>query len=831
MKTCLCAFCIKEVAADVSRLTLKESSIRLTSVATIHGFKARRILGRILSLILLGLALNLTAADLPELVLPQGVGVNIHFTRGHERDLDLIAAAGFKFIRMDFSWGGTERKKGEYNWAEYDELTANLEKRGLRAIYILDYSNGLYEEAVTEKDERGVERKVTPSPQHPESVAAFARWAGEAAKHFRGRRIIWEIWNEPNISFWKPKPDVQQYIALAKATCAAVRANDPQATIIAPASSEFPWAFLEAMFQAGLLEQLDAVSVHPYRNYKRPPETAAEEYQKLRALIERHASPAKRGMPIISGEWGYATHDKGVSLETQAAFIVRQQLANLLNDIPLSIWYDWKNDGQDPAYNEHNFGTVTHDLKPKPAYEALQVMAKQLAGYRIAHRLAGTAKDDYVLLCVNAGGDQKLAAWTLGEEHETAVASGLASSDGLSIVDGKGQPQPVIWRGKQFFLRLSNLPQYVTFGQRSRFHAAAAAWKIESPSRSYTAGVKDGLAVTLSVQNPFAHPVTATASLRGHLKSAPNNSSTKKLQLTPGKSARVTVAVTEYQRDLSQTPMILAVNMSDAAGTPIGGWTNDVLFTALNPLELSAAPLEQGLRVRVHSPTGAPFIGMVQAGAEKQRIALTAASPTATVDLRNQTGDQPVKLLDQSGQLAGQWNARRFQRLEVAGYKAALDGDAKVPAKATIQMAAPPEKDSPGTKVFALDYECAEGWRFVRCEAQTAKPIVFEGRPVALGMWVYGDGSGNVLRARVRDTAGQTFQPNGPNLDWRGWRWVEFDLADLSKAGHWGGANDGVAKGNLTLDTPLLVDMNRRQTAGRVYFSGAAAVFGANGSK
>src|SRR6058998_1697196 len=80
------------------------------------------------------------AADLPELVLPQGVGVNIHFTRGHERDLDLIAAAGFKFVRMDFGWGGTERKKGEYSWADYDELTANLDKRGLRAIYILNAS-------------------------------------------------------------------------------------------------------------------------------------------------------------------------------------------------------------------------------------------------------------------------------------------------------------------------------------------------------------------------------------------------------------------------------------------------------------------------------------------------------------------------------------------------------------------------------------------------------------------------------------------------------------------------------------------------------------------
>ena len=71
-------------------------------------------------------------ADLPEPVLPQGVGVNIHFTRDHGNDLDLIAAAGFKVIRMDFVWAGIERKKGEYDWSAYDALTTDLEKRGLR---------------------------------------------------------------------------------------------------------------------------------------------------------------------------------------------------------------------------------------------------------------------------------------------------------------------------------------------------------------------------------------------------------------------------------------------------------------------------------------------------------------------------------------------------------------------------------------------------------------------------------------------------------------------------------------------------------------------------
>src|SRR5262249_8695495 len=106
-------------------------------------------------------------AEIPEPVLPAGVGVNIHFVTEHEKDLDLIKAAGFKFVRMDFNWEGIERQKGEYNWAGYDELLSNLDKRGLRAILILDYSHHLYEEAVTSPNPLGGQaRRTTASPQH-----------------------------------------------------------------------------------------------------------------------------------------------------------------------------------------------------------------------------------------------------------------------------------------------------------------------------------------------------------------------------------------------------------------------------------------------------------------------------------------------------------------------------------------------------------------------------------------------------------------------------------------------------------------------------------------
>lgn len=373
--------------------------------------------------------LSLTAAGLPDLTIPQGVGVNIHFVRGHERDLDLVAAAGIKFIRMDFAWGGIERQKGAYDWTGYEELTANLEKRGLRALYILDYSNSLYEETVVSKNPlTGKEQRDTASPQHPESVAAYAKWAAAAANHFAGRNIIWEIWNEPNISFWKPKPDVQQYNTLFLAAVKAMRQADPNCTIIGPATSEVPVPFLEALFAAGALEYLDAVSIHPYRNYKKGPETAAEDYEKLRALIEKYAPANKKTLPIVSGEWGYSTFTKGITLEKQAQFVARQQLANLLHRIPISIWYDWKNDGENPDEREENFGIVTYNLEPKPAYTALQTLTRELSGFQLEKRLSAGNPDDYILLFKNKSA-RKLAAWTTGSPHKASVTVGAKPTE------------------------------------------------------------------------------------------------------------------------------------------------------------------------------------------------------------------------------------------------------------------------------------------------------------------------------------------------------------------------------------------------------------------
>ena len=738
------------------------------------------------------LAAPLLAAELPEPVLPAGVGVNIHFTKGREQDLDLIASGGFKFIRMDFHWSGIERKKGEYDWSAYDELTANLEKRGLRAIYILDYSHALYEEttSVTNKHTHHVERALC-SPQHEASVAAFARWAGAAAAHFCGRHIIWEIWNEPNISFWKPKPDAEQYTALALATVKAVRAADPQATIIAPGSSGFPWPFFETLFASGILKDLDAVSVHPYRGG--PPETAAADYLKLRALIARHAPVDKKNLPIISGEWGYSTQHKGTPLTTQGAYLPRQQLANLLAGVPLSVWYDWKNDGSDTNYNEHNFGTVTTKLQPKPSYLAAQELARELAGYRVARRLETVDTNDWILLCLKADGAQKLAAWTLAAPHSATVTQ----------------------TEKPLTLELDIAPKYSAITPPDPRLALAAAWAAVPADASISAANAGKAVIRIRATNPLAEPVTAKFSATGF----DDRPAELVFQLAAHGQASGDISGCFSRRDRETLPVVVSAEFGSKSVAATRAIRQQVNFMRADPLRLSLMPVVNGVCALVENLGRTTFSGNLQVDGEKIAVQLTENNRSKNIIWWKRTATKAT-LTDERGTMVAESTMPRTTAVDIPAFRTALDGDKNVPAKAAVTTATAPLPGAPCFTVFKLDYDFASGWRFVRCVPDTKERITLAGQPAAFGIWVFGDKSGNRLNARIMDASGQTFQIGGPAIDWAGWRWITFPVGTLKHASHWGGKNDGQIHGALHFDCPLLLDSNHRSISSAIYFAG-----------
>jgi hypothetical protein len=337
-------------------------------------------------------------------MIPDNLGVNIHFTHAVPGELEMIAELGIKWVRMDFFWEVTEKKKGEYNFEAYEHLIKNLEAHGLRALFILDYGNPLYDQGFP--------------PNTEEGRSAFAQWATTAVKHFEGRGIIWEIWNEPNVGeFWPPKVNKKDYIKLALKASKEIKKTAPDELLVGPAASHIPLRFLKNCFKAGLLDYWSGVTVHPYR-LNLPPETVGWKYPSLQKLIKKY-SPLGKNIAILSGEWGYSTTQWGIDNMKQAKFLARMWLINMTYGARLSIWYDWRDDGPNPSEKEHNFGLVRHvyeskaaqPFQKKAAYLAAKTLAHKLKGFQFSRMLPRLGNKNYITEFFN-NEDKAFAFWT-----------------------------------------------------------------------------------------------------------------------------------------------------------------------------------------------------------------------------------------------------------------------------------------------------------------------------------------------------------------------------------------------------------------------------------
>ena len=359
------------------------------------------------------------------------MGVNIHFIEPEEAQLDLAAAAGFRFVRMDLLWGAVESSPGVYDFSGYDRLEAALEARGMEAFFILDYGNALYDEGGGEFDDKW-------GPQTPASRDAYAAFAAAAALHFEGSGAELEIWNEPNIDvFWHPAPDPAMYSLLAASALAAIKDASPSTKVAVGATSGVDTAFIDAVLSHGGLDLIDRVSIHPYRSTLAP-ETFYDEASVVGDIIESRLG--RTDVSVISGEWGYSTTWTGGNtpegLHRQALWAVREILFNLSRRVEKVVWYDLKCDGDDPAEREHNFGLLEYGtLAPRPSYDAIKAFHDLTAGldqvslilvpHENLHGLAFADLETMVLVVWNAraGSDVEIVIPAHGTEYFDMAAA------------------------------------------------------------------------------------------------------------------------------------------------------------------------------------------------------------------------------------------------------------------------------------------------------------------------------------------------------------------------------------------------------------------------
>jgi hypothetical protein len=329
-------------------------------------------------------------------------GVMTHFAQGWDPGLaSQIAAAAVTQVRDEIYWQEVEPVRGKFVFPpRFDRYFAALGRCGVAPLAVLSFANSNYDGGAT--------------PYTSDGIAGYARYGAEVVRHY-GRQIeAVEIWNEYNGSFCSgpaTRDRAGTYAQMLHAARVRIKAERPDVTIAGGATAGVPLPYWEKLIRAGALDDLDVLSVHPYR-YNSPPEGVETEIARLRELQEKlRPGPPK---PIWATEIGWLLRPPGspgdlaVDDRLQAKFLVRAYALLLSAGVERVYWYMFRDDPGEPMGLESGRAGDP----PRPAYFALGTLARKLGGARIERR-ERTRPDLYSILFVRPSGDEVRVMWAL----------------------------------------------------------------------------------------------------------------------------------------------------------------------------------------------------------------------------------------------------------------------------------------------------------------------------------------------------------------------------------------------------------------------------------
>ena len=403
----------------------------------------------------------------------QQFGIGIHVGQNASQIEKALSAGPFSF-RTDAEWSWFETAPGVLSYPSnlaswLDPITHTVVALGAQPLIVLDYGNKFHDRSGNPTDAAG--------------IAAFAKYAGFVAGHYKGTISQFEVWNEWNTNRSASNSAVgtaSAYVNLLKAAYQAIKAANPNATVIAGSVTNLDTNWINQFIQAGGLAYADAFSLHPYVHgrARRPASPAlsrllgpgpfARAFGNVLSLLvpgaqaQAQESPtavpgtpedaiawvdqvnkvltaaAGKTVPIYITEIGWATNvgQYGFAPATAAAYLQRfALLAHTRAYIAGVWWYDLIDDGSNQTNYLQRFGLLQQDGTPKPAYTALMQIKDLILSPTLATQ--GTDADGAITVSGTlANGHKYYASWLSSDDFTRTAASANAAaliSSGYSV--------------------------------------------------------------------------------------------------------------------------------------------------------------------------------------------------------------------------------------------------------------------------------------------------------------------------------------------------------------------------------------------------------------
>lgn len=327
------------------------------------------------------------------------------------RQVQLIADAGFHWLRQEFPWADIEVcGKGNFEdcrneprvsaWDKYDQIVDLAEAANLEIIARLSSPPNW---ARADGAARG---DFAP----PDDFTDFGDYAAAVAERYRGRLHYFQIWNEPNGNAeWGYQPvDPEAYTRLLCQTYARLKQIDPANVILAAAltpTNELggltdqgynnlnEFVYLQRMYSAGAGQCFDILSAQAYGLFSGPTDHRLSllqvNYQRplfLRDLMVRNGD-AHKAIWVSEMNWNAVPEGLdapyGRVTEAQQAEYAPRAYARAQAEWPWlgvsNFWFFKRPDESEQNQPWYYFRMADPDFTLHPVYYAMQAYTHQPA--------------------------------------------------------------------------------------------------------------------------------------------------------------------------------------------------------------------------------------------------------------------------------------------------------------------------------------------------------------------------------------------------------------------------------------------------------------------
>ncbi len=240
-----------------------------------------------------------------------------------EADYAFLSALGARWLRQTFKWGYVNPRRDEWNFDRFDSLMDLADAHGAKVMAVLAYDVGwIYP---TGKSERNI---------GPELLPLYLEYVRRVVSRYRGRVDAWEIWNEPNWTFWKgPRSN---FYDLAAQTAQLVKELDPETPLLVGATFRTDKAFIRKLYGRGAFAYADALSIHPYAV---SPRGVSGQVLEAKALLKELSLDRQ----LWISEIGFPTqglYPSKVSAERLPDYVIETLAIATSQGARVTIWYE-----------------------------------------------------------------------------------------------------------------------------------------------------------------------------------------------------------------------------------------------------------------------------------------------------------------------------------------------------------------------------------------------------------------------------------------------------------------------------------------------------------